>query len=107
MSQPAPASLDAEAIRRNTLAMLQGQAEALNGIFNRLAKQIEARPTIEEASPQLRLALKIQSQCRTTCQMILKLLDPNAAKKATAKTDPTAATAQNSTSTSYPNGKLN
>lgn len=86
----APAAMDSEAIRSSTIAMLQSQAQALNGVFNRLIKEMEARPTVEEVTAPLRLVLKIQSQCRATCQMLLKLLDPDFAKKSGAKKESAA-----------------
>jgi len=73
-SQPAPH--DNETLRASTIAMLQSQAAALNAVFQRLAKEIEASPTVDAAANQLRLALKIQSQCRTTLHMLLKMIDP-------------------------------
>jgi len=59
--------------------MLTGQATALNAIFNNFAKKAVHADVMPKMEAYLRLALKAQSQCRTTVEAIAEIKYPKSA----------------------------
>jgi len=59
--------------------MLTGQATALNAIFNDFAKRAVHADVMPKMEAYLRLALKAQSQCRTTVEAIAEIKYPKSA----------------------------
>lgn len=59
--------------------ILTAQAEALNAVFNNLAKRSIHAKYMEHMDTYLRLALKAQSQCRTTVEAIAEIKYPKSA----------------------------
>lgn len=59
-------------------AMLMAQAQSLDAIFNRLANQAASHigSHANMVDPYLRLALKAQSQCRTTLETLAAIKNP-------------------------------
>ncbi|MCL4182840.1 MAG: hypothetical protein KJ011_05275 [Burkholderiaceae bacterium] len=51
-------------------AMLYGQAVALQAIFTNMARRVSAQELLRHEETYLRLALKAQSQCRTTLETL-------------------------------------
>lgn len=60
-------------------AILTAQAEALNAVFNNLAKKSLHAEYMAHMDTFLRLALKAQSQCRTTVEAIAEIKYPKSA----------------------------
>jgi hypothetical protein len=57
-------------------AMLLAQAHTLDGLFNNLARRAHKQDGIALVEPYLRLALKAQSQCRTTLETLAAIKNP-------------------------------
>ncbi len=73
---------EAEAVHRGDLsqpeAMLMNQATALQTLFARLTERALSTADPKALEPLMRLALKAQSQCRTTLQVLGELKHPPA-----------------------------
>ena len=59
--------------------ILAGQVMALNAIFNNFAKRAAHSDSMQKLEAYLRLALKAQSQCRTTVEAIAEIKYPKSA----------------------------
>ncbi|OCC03261.1 hypothetical protein BA190_20035 [Labrys sp. WJW] len=57
-------------------AMLMGQAMALQSMFMSLSRRAAAQDYLKQYETYLRLALKAQSQCRTTLETLAALKNP-------------------------------
>jgi len=57
-------------------AMLLSQAHTLDELFNNLARRARNQDQIKHCETYLRLALKAQSQCRTTLETLVAIKNP-------------------------------
>lgn len=63
---------------REPEAMLFSQAQALSAIFTSLANRAFAQEHLAQYEAHMRLALKAQSQCRTTLEALAEMKNPRA-----------------------------
>jgi len=61
---------------RRPEAMLLAQAHTLDELFNTLARRAHERETVSSCETHLRLALKAQSQCRSTLEALAAIKNP-------------------------------
>lgn len=57
-------------------ALLTAQAHTLDSIFNNLARRAQRQDYLKQFETYIRLALKAQSQCRTTLEALVLLKNP-------------------------------
>jgi len=57
-------------------ALLSAQAHTLDAVFNNLARIATQRETVPSMATYLKLALKAQSQCRTTLEALAEIKNP-------------------------------
>lgn len=60
-------------------SMLTTQAHTLDAVFNNLARRSARRETVDSMAVYLKLALKAQSQCRSTLEALAEIKAPRSA----------------------------
>ena len=77
MKQDAQAVIDGSLVKLES--MLNGQAVALNAMFNNFAKRAMHADVMPKLEAYFRLALKAQSQCRSTVEALAEIKYPKSA----------------------------
>lgn len=69
-------AMEAGAYKDNSLAMLYGQAMALQSMFVELSRRAIRQDMLKQYEVQMRLALKAQNQCRMTLETLATVQNP-------------------------------